>query len=230
MLGIDDLLARRPRQLSGGQQQRVALGRALVRRPRLYLLDEPLSNLDATLRESTRGELKSLFDSLGASVIYVTHDQVEAMGLSDELAVMQNGRILQRGSPLQVYQRPGHLFVATFVGSPRMTVWEGSLEGNAIRCGEIVMFSPVVRPSPTMVAVGIRPEDVEVSSNPLEDGWEGERLIAEPLGAQTLLTIRVGNLTTRALVPAREWPSRLWVRWPTERLHLFDRSTGERLE
>src|SRR5437762_4267738 len=134
LLGIHDLLARRPAQLSGGQQQRVALGRALVRKPRLYLLDEPLSNLDALLRESMRAELKDLFARLGATVIYVTHDQTEAMSLSDDLIVMRAGRILQNGTPLEVYRRPADSFVATFVGSPRMTLWRGRRNATELAC------------------------------------------------------------------------------------------------
>lgn len=230
MLGIGHLLDRRPRQLSGGQQQRVALGRALIREPRLYLLDEPLSNLDAALREDTRGELKSLFERLRASVIYVTHDQSEAMSLSDEVAVMHQGRILQSASPLEVYQHPNHLFVATFVGSPRMNTVDGVLEGNAIRHGTLAVFSPVVQTSATLVTVGIRPEDVEVSAEVLEGGWECERSLVEPMGSHTLLTTRLGDTMVRAMTAPRDWPARLWMRWPTDRLHVFERATGQRID
>ena len=135
LLGLSRLLDRRPAQLSGGQQQRVALGRALVREPKLYLLDEPLSNLDALLRESMRAELKTLFARVNAIVMYVTHDQAEAMSLSDRVAVMRDGRILQVAAPLELYRRPADLFVATFVGSPRMTVWRGSTGRRRARCG-----------------------------------------------------------------------------------------------
>src|SRR5262249_44346801 len=142
LLGIVEVLRRRPGQLSGGQQQRVALGRALVRRPRLYLLDEPLSNLDALLRESTRAELKTLFGRVDATVMYVTHDQTEAMSLSDDLIVMRSGRILQCGSPLEVYRRPAHVFVATFVGSPGMTVWRGRRDGRDLVCNGVRVPMP----------------------------------------------------------------------------------------
>src|SRR5205814_1386223 len=185
-LGILELLARRPGQLSGGQQQRVALGRALVRRPQLCLLDEPLSNLDALLREAMRAELKSLFARLGATVIYVTHDQTEAMSLSDDLLVMRSGRILQSGPPLEVYRRPADLFVATFVGSPRMTVWQGRRDGDRLACRGVAVPLPPGLPAGGDLSVGIRPEDAELSPTPLEGGWPAQRSGLESLGSRVL--------------------------------------------
>jgi multiple sugar transport system ATP-binding protein len=230
-LGIDGLLGKRPGQLSGGQQQRVALGRALIKEPRLYLLDEPLSNLDALLREGMRGELKALFRRVGATVIYVTHDQGEAMGLSDEIAVMREGRILQTGSPGEVYGRPADLFVATFVGSPRMTIWTGRREGpHIVFPGGIRLPAPAALPGGIDVSVGMRPEDVILSDGDREVGaWPGRLEFVEPLGAHELLTIRVGDDTVRALVAPRHWPERLGVRWPLERLHWFEAAGGRRL-
>ncbi len=229
-LGIGELLGRRPAQLSGGQQQRVALGRALVRRPRLYLLDEPLSNLDALLREDMRTELKALFGSVGATVIYVTHDQAEAMSLSDHVAVMRRGRILQHARPLELYARPATLFVASFVGGPRMTVWHGRREGGELRANGVQVPVPDGLGGGARLAVGIRPEDVVVSDQPLRGGLEVRRRLAEPLGARTLLTLEVGGETARALAAPRDWPEKLWMAWPPDRLHWFDGETEARLE
>jgi multiple sugar transport system ATP-binding protein len=236
LLGIETLLARRPAQLSGGQQQRVALGRALARRPALYLLDEPLSNLDALLRESMRSELKALFARLGATVIYVTHDQAEAMSLSDDVAVMRAGRIIQCASPLEVYARPCDVFVATFVGSPRMTLWRCRRQrGEAVflhlerddRVGPRAPLPFAMAEDETMVA-GIRPEDVELSKD--RDGWEAQVDLAEPMGADVLLTLRIGDLPLRALVRVKNWPKRLHVRWPAERIHWYDARSGKRVD
>jgi multiple sugar transport system ATP-binding protein len=231
LLDIHDLLGRRPGQLSGGQQQRVALGRALVRRPRLYLLDEPLSNLDALLREGMRSELKALFRRVGATALYVTHDQAEAMSLADEVAVLRAGRVLQCAPPLVLYRRPAELFVATFVGSPRMTVWRGSREGGGLAVpGGPRVPVPAGLPGGAELLAGIRPEDVEVGTTPSPDAWEAERELSEPLGATVLLTLRVGEGRLRALVSPQDWPERLWVRWPPDRIHWFDAASEARLE
>jgi multiple sugar transport system ATP-binding protein len=239
LLGIERLLDKRPGQLSGGQQQRVALGRALARRPALYLLDEPLSNLDALLREGTRSELKALFSRVESIVLYVTHDQAEAMSLSDEVAVLRAGSIRQIAPPLKLYARPADLFVATFVGSPRMTVWSGRRDGDGLLVppeegaghdGTLRLRMPSRLPGGEALCAGIRPEDVEVAAEPLDGGWEARVELREPLGAHVLLTLRVGGTTARALVPPREWPERLFTRWPTERIHWFDASTEQRLE
>jgi ABC-type sugar transport system ATPase subunit len=230
LLGIRDLLARRPAQLSGGQQQRVALGRALVRRPRLYLLDEPLSNLDALLRESMRVELKALFDRIGATVIHVTHDQTEAMSLSDDLAMMRDGRLLQCAPPLEVYARPADTFVAAFVGSPRMTLWRGRREGASLACRGPRVPLPLGLPGGAELCVGIRPENVELSSEELDGGWPARRKVVEPLGARMLVTVTVEGEEARALVEPAAWPERLWMRWPAARLHWFDGVTGARIE
>jgi multiple sugar transport system ATP-binding protein len=229
LLGIGDLLARRPGQLSGGQQQRVALGRALVRRPRFYLLDEPLSNLDALLRESMRAELKSLFARVGATVIYVTHDQTEAMSLSDDLIVLRSGRVEQCGSPLEVHRRPATVFVATFVGSPRMTLWQGRARDRQLVCRGASLPLPAGLDSAAEICAGIRPEDVELSTTPLESGWQARRTLVEPLGSKVLVTLSVGGGVARALADPLEWPETLWMRWPPHRLHWFDATTGVRL-
>lgn len=230
MLGITELLARRPGQLSGGQQQRVALGRALVRRPRLYLLDEPLSNLDALLREGMRSELKLLFRRLAATVLYVTHDQAEAMSLSDEVMVLKDGRVRQCAPPLQVYARPADLFTATFVGSPRMSVWYGECHDGLLHARGVAVEVPDGLPHRPRLFVGVRPEDVEVASSPLEGAWEGRLEVAEPTGDRLLLTLKVGGESLRALVPPRELDERIWARVAPERLHWFDADTESRIE
>jgi ABC-type sugar transport system ATPase subunit len=229
-LRIEALLDRRPAQLSGGQQQRVALGRALIRRPRLYLMDEPLSNLDALLREETRSELKALFARLGGIVLYVTHDQGEAMSLADELLVLRSGRVLQCAPPAEVYSRPADLFTATFVGSPRMSLWRGRREGGAFVGRGVSVSVPERLTARGGLWLGVRPEDVEVSESPAGEGWEARLELSEPTGDRTLLTLRVGEESLRALVPARGWSERLWVRLAAERLHWFDAETERRLE
>lgn len=230
MLGIEDLLSRRPAQLSGGQQQRVALGRALVRRPRLYLLDEPLSNLDALLREGTRSELKLLFRRLGATVLYVTHDQAEAMSLSDEVLVLKDGRVRQCAPPLEVYARPADLFTATFVGSPRMSVWYGPCQDGRLQVSEVSLEVPEALRGRNRLCVGIRPEHVEVAPSPLPGAWKARLEVAEPTGDRTLLTLRVGEQSLRALVPPQELSEHVWARVAPDRLHWFDADTELRLE
>jgi len=230
MLGIGALLHRRPAQLSGGQQQRVALGRALVKRPRLYLLDEPLSNLDALLREGMRSELKSLFRRLGSTVIYVTHDQAEAMSLSDEVLVLEDGRVRQCAPPLEVYARPADLFTATFVGSPRMSVWRAAWSDGALKARGVVVPVPAALPRREATWVGMRPEDVRVEPSPVAGAWEAKVELAEPTGDRVLLTLQVGEETVRALAPPGEWPERVWATVARERIHFFDAATEERLE
>ena len=235
LLGIAELLGRRPAELSGGQQQRVALGRALARQPRLYLLDEPLSNLDALLRESMRSELKALFGRVGATVIYVTHDQTEAMSLSDQVAVMRAGRIRQCAAPLELYHRPAELFVATFVGSPTMNLLRGRRDGLRFLVehqagAEQSLELPEGLPGGPRLCAGIRPEDIEVADRELENGWSAERTQAELLGPTTLLSLRAGALEFRALAAPRDWPARLWARWPPDKIHWFDAETEVRLE
>jgi multiple sugar transport system ATP-binding protein len=231
MLGITDLLGRRPGQLSGGQQQRVALGRALARRPRLYLMDEPLSNLDALLREGMRAELKSLFRRLEATVLYVTHDQAEAMSLSDEILLLREGRGLQRAAPLEIYERPADLFTATFVGSPRLTVWRGHADGGFFVCRAARVPLPGRLGSVSSLDLGVRPEHVAVSTEPRPGAWPAKLELVEPLGDRTLLTLRVGEEALRALAPHRDaWPDYLYVSIDPKGFLWFDGGTGRRIE
>ncbi len=229
LLGLTGRLDRRPRQLSGGEQQRVALGRALVKRPRLYLMDEPLSNLDALLREGMRGELKELFGRLHATVLYVTHDQGEALSLSDEILVPKDGRPLQRGSPLELYRRPADLFTATFVGSPRMSVLRGGGENGAF-AGRGLSLPLPDGPVEDAICVGIRPEDVDVAAERSEGRLPATVTMREPSGDRVLLTLRAGEETLRALTAPREWPETIFFRVPPEKIHVFSAATEKRLE
>jgi len=213
-LGLSDLLDRRPAQLSGGQQQRVALARALVRRPAVFLMDEPLSNLDAQLRLQTRAELKRLQQELAATTIYVTHDQAEAMTLGSRVAVMQAGRIVQTAAPMELYRNPQHRFVATFIGSPAMNLLD-----------EVCNERNVQR--------GIRPEDVVVSTEP-RDGWDEARtVVVEPMGNETLITLDYRNqrLVARAAGGCQVAAGQtVWIRLAPERVLLFDPLDGRRVE
>jgi multiple sugar transport system ATP-binding protein len=228
-LGLLPLLERRPRQLSGGQQQRVALGRALVRRPRLFLMDEPLSNLDALLREGMRSELKALFRSVDAIVLYVTHDQAEAMGLADEVMVLKDGVVRQRAAPLELYRRPADVFTATFVGSPRMTVWRGVREGESLAVGGLrVPVPPGVEGRELML--GLRPEDVQVLDVAAPDAWSARVEVVEPSGDRALVTLDVAGQRLRALVPPpREGLVDAYVHVPPEKRHWFDAVTEKRV-
>jgi multiple sugar transport system ATP-binding protein len=194
MLKLDQMLERKPSQLSGGQRQRVAIGRAIVREPDVFLFDEPLSNLDAALRVEMRTEISKLHNELGATMIYVTHDQVEAMTMADMIVVLNAGRIEQVGSPLELYHRPKTLFVARFIGSPQMNTFEVGLdrEGEAIRValpGGRVLDLPGAGATSGSGVLGVRPEHIEVA----EDGELGGKVVlAEHLGSETICYVDVG--------------------------------------
>jgi multiple sugar transport system ATP-binding protein len=180
ILGLASLLERYPRQLSGGQRQRVAMGRAIVRDPAVFLFDEPLSNLDAKLRVQMRSEIKALHQRLKTTTIYVTHDQVEAMTMADRIVVMRDGIVEQVGTPLELYDRPANLFVASFIGSPSMNVLPGTRTANGFKIGDEVVFElPVVHEQ--TARIGIRPEHLRLDDNgvPLEVG------VLEPTGSET---------------------------------------------
>ena len=213
-VGLSDLLARRPAQLSGGQQQRVALARAIVRQPTVYLMDEPLSNLDAQLRLETRTELKRLHRELGTTMIYVTHDQGEAMTLGSRIAVMHQGVVVQAGAPMDLYRRPVNTFVATFLGSPPM---------NLIVDGR----------SGAKVTLGIRPEDIEVAAGATADWDEARTIVVEPMGSETLLALehRSQRLVARVAGDRVFEPDQpVWIRLPPDRVLMFDASSGTRID
>ena len=237
-LGIAELLERRPWQLSGGQRQRVALGRAIVREPAVFLMDEPLSNLDVTLRVSMRTELKRLHQELGRTFVYVTHDQAEALALSDLVAVMDHGRLQQVGSPDGVYERPANVFVATFVGSPAMNLMQGRLvtvDGATCFDGPSgrLPLAGVSSSSDRAVVLGVRPEDLQIGNDGAGDAWAGRVHIREPNGADVFLTVRVGgyDLVVRTDRSASAvLGSCVSLKVHPDRFHLFDTDTGNRIE
>ncbi len=193
MLGLDELLRRRPGQLSGGQRQRVAMGRALVREPKAFLLDEPLSNLDAKLRVQMRAELKRLHQQFGVTTIYVTHDQVEAMTLGDRLAVMSAGRLQQVGTPQDVYEKPTNVFVAHFIGSPPMNLLKGTAAGGVVRAGDLEAPAGAAVPDGPCV-VGVRPESLSLAgAEDTRAGLDFEVEVVEPLGGELLAHGSVGG-------------------------------------
>ena len=234
LLGLGELLSRRPRQLSGGERQRVALGRAIVRQPRFFLFDEPLSNLDAPLRASMRRELKRLHGRLGTTFIYVTHDQDEALSLSDRVAVLRGGRILQVASPTRIYDQPANTFVGSFFGSPAMNVVHGSLAkaGSAIQIGtcRVPLDGAIAEESARGVLIGIRPEHVRLRSDPTT-GWLGTVTFAETHGSATHVEVALDDTQLVALEPgdcAFRPGDRVAVSVAAKHLHVFD-DRGDRL-
>src|SRR6266511_2210602 len=206
-LDIEDLLDRKPRELSGGQRQRVALGRAIVRDAGAYLLDEPLSNLDAQLRGLMRAEIKRLHVDVARTFIYVTHDQVEAMTMSDRIAVMRDGVVQQCATPEEIYERPANRFVASFMGSPPMNFVTGELvDVDGVRSfrssaltQEISLYD--AQPDDPAVVLGIRPEDVSLSPSPTPGYRPGKVFVSEPLGPDVLVTVRIDGELIKARVP-----------------------------
>ena len=229
MLEIEQYLDRKPRALSGGQRQRVAMGRAIVRKPAVFLFDEPLSNLDAKLRVTMRGEIRKLQKRLKTTAIYVTHDQLEAMTLADRLVVLNGGRIEQIGTPLEVYNRPASTFVASFIGSPAMNLVHGRIEGSELTIdGERIALDGAWPQGD--VRVGMRAEDLVLAG-------EGEVMFdlaidyVEELGAQRLVHGLIGHQHLTAVVGSSvPLADRLPLRIATDRLHFFAADTGQRLE
>ncbi|HEY0946353.1 MAG TPA: sn-glycerol-3-phosphate ABC transporter ATP-binding protein UgpC [Opitutaceae bacterium] len=240
MLGLASYLERQPKALSGGQRQRVAVGRAIVRQPKVFLFDEPLSNLDAKMRVSTRTEISKLHDRLGITMIYVTHDQVEAMTMGDRICVMKDGRIQQVAEPLELYNRPANLFVAGFIGSPPMNFFPGRLRTEAGRT-EFVQTSAngraaVIELPPTFarhaasaanrdVVFGIRPEDVQIVTDSAHQHIEAQVDVAEPMGSETYLYLSSGatNFIARVTPEHQAKPGQgVRLAFNLERAHLFD--------
>jgi multiple sugar transport system ATP-binding protein len=229
ILNLDRYLERYPRELSGGQRQRVAMGRAIVRDPKVFLFDEPLSNLDAKLRVAMRSEIKALHQRLKTTTVYVTHDQVEAMTMADRIAVMNEGRIEQLGEPLELYDRPVNLFVAQFIGSPAMNIFEGlSRNGTVEALGVNWPVSGARAGEGQRVTYGIRPEHIELAAA----GIPAEVVVVEPMGAETELLVRVGNQTLTLVTHGRSSAGpgeRLFLAPQPQQAHLFDTATGQRL-
>ncbi|WP_421997358.1 ABC transporter ATP-binding protein [Reyranella sp.] len=200
LLGLTELLARRPGQLSGGQRQRVAVGRAIVRQPKAFLLDEPLSNLDAKLRVHMRTEIAQLHRSLGATFIYVTHDQAEAMTMSDRIAVMMDGNIVQVGTPDEVYNRPQDIRVAEFIGSPKINVLPGRVDAEGrVHVLGLTLDQRLEAAPGTQVQVGIRPEAVRPAATAAEPAWRGTVSHAENMGSEVFLHAAITGLDAPVL-------------------------------
>ena len=234
ILNLQGLLERRPAQLSGGQRQRVAMGRAIIREPKAFLFDEPLSNLDAKLRVQMRTEIKALHQRLGTTTLYVTHDQIEAMTMADRIVVLKDGHIEQAGTPLELYDRPRNAFVAGFIGSPAMNL----LAGRAQESGRVLTDDGLELPLPKgltlapgrAVWLGVRPEHLEVTAT--DQGLRAEVQVLEPTGAETQIAARLGSQNVIAVSRARidlRPGSTLGLRPIASRLHVFDRTSGARL-
>ena len=232
-LGLQSLMDRKPGQMSGGQRQRVALARALVRQPDVFLLDEPLSNLDALLREQVRADLKQLFEKQQAPVVYVTHDQTEAMTLSSKVAVLYDGNLQQLAPPQEIYTRPANQFVAGFVGSPQMNLLTLSCQGHQAILGEFRMPMPNLPTPPSQVVLGIRPEDVHLATPEDRLTIQGRIFLVENLGMQNLISVRVkgSEIRIRALLPAHQaWEGEeVSLSMSPDAIHWFDVQTGDRL-
>ena len=244
LLGLEDFLNRKPKALSGGQRQRVAMGRAIVRSPQVFLMDEPLSNLDAKLRVSTRTQIAALQTRLGVTTVYVTHDQVEAMTMGDRVAVLKDGLLQQCDTPLNLYDKPQNLFVAGFIGSPAMNLIEGDVADDGIHIGDYVV--PVPRDTLAKAAsgekrltLGIRPENFTLGEG--NDGIGIDVAVVEELGADAFLYGTVTGLSAEEQLTAQQITARIHSRTPPERgstirlridpehVHVFSQANGSRL-
>jgi multiple sugar transport system ATP-binding protein len=235
LLQIESLLERKPRDLSGGQRQRVAIGRAIVREPKIFLFDEPLSNLDAALRVQTRIEIARLHQQTGATMIYVTHDQVEAMTLAQKIVVLNAGRIEQIGAPLELYHHPSNLFVARFIGSPQMNLWPSqvlAIEANSVsfKTPGGGVLSTQVTPGGIAagdpVTIGIRPEHVQVSSRD-EGAVHGRIELVEHLGESELVYVQADDLIVAVRIAAHEEyrsGQAISLALPADKCHVFDKA------
>jgi multiple sugar transport system ATP-binding protein len=224
-LRITHLLQRKTARLSGGEMQRVSIGRAIVRNPRIFLMDEPLSNLDAKLREALRVELEHIQKTQGATTLFVTHDQIEALTMADRIAVLKDGKIAQIGTPHDIYDRPATTFVAQLVGSPRINLLDSGRQNGSIQVSRAPISLPTppeAGAAPARLTLGVRPEDVQIRA----DGpFQGTVTLVEPLGVETVLYIRSGEQTLISMVPGLtqvQVGSELRFDLARERLHLFD--------
>lgn len=234
ILDLGKLLDRFPRQLSGGQRQRVAMGRAIVRDPEVFLFDEPLSNLDAQLRVAMRVEIKELHQRLGTTIVYVTHDQIEAMTMADKIVVMKDGKVEQVGAPLDLYDNPGNVFVAGFIGSPAMNFIKGKIDANDGRqvfvsdAGCVLPVEGGRAQDSQPVIYGIRPEHIDIAT----DGLPATVSVLEPTGSETQIFAKLGEDAIDAIVKERltlRPGEEVRLRIDPRRVHIFDRQSGARL-
>jgi multiple sugar transport system ATP-binding protein len=236
ILGLSELLERYPRQLSGGQRQRVAMGRAIVRDPRVFLFDEPLSNLDAKLRVQMRTEIKELQHRLGTTSVYVTHDQIEAMTMADEIVVLRDGLVEQIGTPLELYDRPANVFVASFIGSPAMNLIHGTYRKDGASAWVVLPTGARV-PVPLTVAAdgrdvvyGVRPEHLALADG--GEGLTGQVAVVEPTGADTHVVVRAAEQELLAVFRERhplQPGQRITLSADVTSAHLFEASDGRRI-
>ncbi len=237
MLHIEDKLDRKPTQLSGGEQQRVTIGRAIVRRPQVFLMDEPLSALDAKLRTEMRAEIKRLQTELGATTIYVTHDQLEAMSMGDKIAIMYGGLLQQVGTPMEVYNNPRNLFVAGFIGSPAMNLLPCRKDGNRLILDTDTVLPLnterfVKAPDGVDLVLGVRPEDIEIRAEETSGFVPAKVVVVELLGAENIINVELGSHTVKIRTAPTFQPGvgeTLQIRLNQERTHLFDAKTEENL-
>lgn len=234
LLEIPELLKRKPKALSGGQRQRVALARAIAKRPKVFLLDEPLSNLDASLREKMRTELKTLFKKLKATVIYVTHDQQEAMGLSDRIAIIDKGQLKQIGLSDELYSHPKNLFVASFLGSPKINTFEVMVEDGSFVLGSVRLRLPqeygVRIKNLNRIFLGIRAEDVRVYPDKKPNTFAVSVIMIEKMGKYSILTLDLQGQTFKSIIDNEftcKLDNNVWVEFNERRLYLFNTDTQE---
>lgn len=243
LLHIENLLERKPKQLSGGQRQRVALGRAIVRDPSVFLMDEPLSNLDAKLRVYMRGELKKLQKDLGVTTIYVTHDQIEAMSMGDKVAILNEGVLQQIGTPDEIYSQPTNMFVAGFIGNPPTNFFGCDLIGDEsckLDTRKFILSLPeytiklIEKCTPESCIMGVRPQDVLVYKNSIKNKEQIKAVleIVEPLGDVMILDLKIKNYLIKVIV-SPDFKSNigdeLWIEIPPNKIHIFDKKTGKTL-
>ena len=232
ILGLESLLQRKPKALSGGQRQRVAMGRSIVRNPQVFLFDEPLSNLDAKLRVQMRGEIKSLHRRLGTTMVYVTHDQVEAMTMADRIVVMQAGRIEQIGTPLELYDRPANAFVAQFIGSPAMNLFPATVSAGqlVLQGGQASgLATPAGVKDGQKLLIGKRPEEIALGP---EGSLEATVENIEPTGSETFLELKLGSQLISAVLRERPWfevGSSQKLSLSKGAIHVFDADSGQRI-
>jgi multiple sugar transport system ATP-binding protein len=239
MLRIRHLLNKKPYELSGGERQRVALARAIIREPRLFLLDEPLSNIDAKLRVYMRAELIRLQKDLGITTIYVTHDQVEAMTMGDRVAIMNLGKIMQVGSPMEVFKKPANIFVAGFVGSPPMNFFECSLRTNGknlLDCGYFTLsvdeeMAKIIKQksSSSELILGVRPNDIKVTVDRIsDDSFQSEVFAVERLGTESVINFKLGDAIYKSIMQGvvyYRFGEKVWVTVDKNAIHIFDKKS-----